>query len=56
MENKIYLGDGAYATFQGYCIMLTAEDGYRATETIYLEGEHLQKLFEFAKARGLIPK
>lgn len=40
MENpnlKDYLGDGVYADFNGYSIILTAENGIVATETIVLE-------------------
>lgn len=32
-----YLGDGVYAVHDGFGIWLTAEDGVRATDTIYLE-------------------
>lgn len=36
---KRYLGDGAYVDFDGYALVLTAEDGIRATNTIVLEPE-----------------
>jgi len=48
-EIKIYLGDGAYAAqgrFAGE-IVLTTEDGYRATNTIYLDAHTLKALDEF---------
>lgn len=32
-----YLGDGLFADFDGHQIVLTAEDGVRATNTVYLE-------------------
>jgi hypothetical protein len=32
-----YLGDGLYADFDGTQIVLTAEDGIRAANTVYLE-------------------
>jgi hypothetical protein len=32
-----YLGDGLFADFDGFQIVLTAEDGARATNTVYLE-------------------
>jgi hypothetical protein len=35
--NKEYIGDGVYIEFDGYQLVLTAEDGIRATNTIYLE-------------------
>ena len=34
---KEYLGDGLFVDFDGYQIVLTAEDGVRATNTVYLE-------------------
>ena len=38
-NNKIYLGDGAYAEYDGYALILTTEDGVRVTHSIYLEPE-----------------
>lgn len=38
---KTYLGDGAYADFDGYGVVLTTEDGIRATNRIVLEPEVL---------------
>ena len=32
-----YLGDGLYADFDGTQVVLTSEDGTRATNTVYLE-------------------
>lgn len=39
MKDKIYLGDGVYAAYdeQTQQVVLTTEDGYSATNTIYLE-------------------
>jgi hypothetical protein len=34
---KEYLGDAVYASFDGWHITLTTENGIRATNTIYLE-------------------
>ena len=42
---KVYLGDGAYAEFDGYGSVLTAENGIEATDTVYFEPEVL-KAFE----------
>jgi hypothetical protein len=36
---KAYLGDGVYVEFDGYALVLTTEDGIRATNTIVLEPE-----------------
>ena len=32
-----YLGDGAFAGFDGFNVVITAEDGIRATDVVYLE-------------------
>lgn len=34
---KAYLGDGAYVDFDGYALVLTAENGIAATDRIVLE-------------------
>ena len=36
-NQKYYLGDGAYVDFDGYALILTAENGIEATNTIVLE-------------------
>lgn len=41
---KRYLGDGVYANFDGYNIVLTTEDGYSETNRIVLEWEVLKEL------------
>lgn len=37
VTHKDYLGDGVYAAYDGYQIVLTAEDGIMATDTIYID-------------------
>ena len=49
---KIYLGDGAYAVWDGYNINLTTEDGISVTNRIVLEPVVLKALFEFALRTG----
>jgi hypothetical protein len=44
---KRYLGDGAYVAFDGYSLILTAEDGIRATNTIVLEPSVYAELVRF---------
>lgn len=34
---KVYLGDGVYASFDGYAFVLTTENGIDVTNTIVLE-------------------
>ena len=38
-RKKVYLGDGAYAAFDGFSIWLTAENGIQVTDCICLEPE-----------------
>lgn len=45
--SKQYLGDGCYADFDGFAVVLTTEDGIRATNTVYLEPEVLSALFRY---------
>lgn len=46
---KEYIGDGVYANFDGFNIVLTAENGICATDTIYLEPSVLEALNRYAK-------
>lgn len=46
---KEYLGDGAYIAHDGYSFILTTEDGIKATNTIYLEPEHIDMIVDYAK-------
>ncbi len=44
MEPKHYVGDGVYAEFSGYDILLTTENGCCATNRIWLEYSDFYKL------------
>ncbi len=44
---KAYLGDGAYADFDGYAIVLTAENGIAVTHRIVLEPEVWAALVDY---------
>lgn len=46
MIQKRYLGDGVYVELENGMVKLTTEDGYRATNTIFLE---LEVLIQFNK-------
>lgn len=48
-EHKTYLGDGAYAEFTGFDVIITAENGVEATDTVALELEAVAKLVEFIR-------
>lgn len=50
-----YLGDAVYAEINEACqLVLTTENGIRATNTIYLEMEVLDALLNYLKAGGII--
>lgn len=46
--SKSYLGDGVYVDFDGFGLVLTTEDGLRATNTIVLEPEVYESLVTYA--------
>lgn len=46
-DDKVYLGDGAYAAHDGDYVVLTTENGYCVTNTIYLEPEALSRFFRW---------
>lgn len=47
MELKQYLGDSVYADCDGYGILLTTENGYGPTNSIYLEPEVYHALLRY---------
>ncbi len=47
---KVYLGDGAYVTFDGYQLILTTSNGYRDTNTIALEPAVYSALVRYVAA------
>jgi hypothetical protein len=47
MSEKTYLGDGCYASFDGYAIELTTENGISTTNRICLEPEVYLALVRF---------
>jgi len=46
---KRYLGDGAYVDFDGYALVLTAENGICATNTIVLDPEVYAALLKYVE-------
>ncbi len=48
-DNEDYIGDGVYVEFDGYGIILKANDFYCPTDTIHLEPRVLSILLQFAK-------
>jgi hypothetical protein len=45
---RVYLGDGAYAAFDGYSLWVTTSDGLRDTNRICLEPAVFEALLRFA--------
>jgi hypothetical protein len=52
MMPKEYLGDGVYAGWDGYAIVLTTEDGIRATNTVVLEPDVYSALARYVERLG----
>lgn len=50
---KTYLGDGLYASFDGFQAVVTAEDGTKATDTIYIEPTVATALARFLRSVGM---
>jgi hypothetical protein len=48
-KQKVYLGDGAYVQWDGNGLMLTAENGIVATDTVYLEVEVISSFLRYLK-------
>ena len=46
---KTYLGDGVYVEVERGMLKLTTEDGYRATNTIFMEPEVMDALEQYIK-------
>jgi hypothetical protein len=53
-ERKVYLGDGAYAEFDGYSIRLYTSDGINETNNVILEPELVLALQNFAQSHGVL--
>lgn len=54
MGNVIYLGDGAYAEFTGYSIIVYTSNGISRQNEVHLERIELEALVEFAKQKGIM--
>ena len=52
-SHKFYLGDGAYAEFDGYSIVLTTENGIEVTNRVLLGREEWSALKRWAEERNL---
>jgi hypothetical protein len=52
-DKKVYLGDAVYARHDGYSLILTTEDGIRATNEIYLEPQVVHELLAYLQNLGV---
>ena len=50
-----HLGDGAYATFEGWGIWLKANHHETPTDQVFLDPDAMQALIRFAKEHKVIP-
>lgn len=50
----VYLGDGAYAEFTGYSIVIFTSNGIEHQNEVHLEHNELYALIEFIKDKGII--
>lgn len=48
---RAYLGDGLFADFDGYQVCLTAEDGVRAHDTVYLDPRTYAALLQWHREK-----
>jgi hypothetical protein len=48
-DHSYYLGDGVYASFDGYHIILKVNSHDQPTDTIYLEPEIIRRLIDYSK-------
>ena len=51
MPEKVYIGDGVYASFSGHDIKLTTDE---AVGGIYLDNDTLNSLIQVARRWGLL--
>ena len=51
---KEYIGNGVYAEYTPYEVVLTTENGLEVTNRIVLEAEVLDRLNEFLKRQFLV--
>jgi hypothetical protein len=49
MSNKIYLGDGLYADYDGYQIEIYASNGIHKTNSVFLDSLVLDKFLKFVE-------
>lgn len=53
---KTYIGDGIYAEWDGYTLVLTTENGYEATNTIVFEPREWQNLVNWFTKISVAPQ
>lgn len=53
-QGKVYLGDGVYSTLDDGRLVLTTENGIKATNTIVLEGPVLEALLNWLERKHVL--
>ncbi len=51
---KVYIGDGVYVTYDGFCVTLTTENGISIQNTIVLEPVVIESLVRFLEKYNLV--
>ena len=54
MNQKVYLGDGAYVALEDDGLVLTAENGIEATDRVVLGSFELEVFLNWLRDRGII--
>lgn len=52
-NEAVYLGDGAYVSFDGFAFTVYTDDGMSITNRVVLEPQALQVLVTFARTLGV---
>lgn len=52
MKPKRYIGDGVYVEYDGQRLILTTENGIEVTNTIYIERETWDSLYDYVMDKG----
>lgn len=52
-QQAVYLGDGAYAEWNGWSFVVYTSNGIERTNEVYLEPSHMRELIRFTRKIGL---
>lgn len=54
MKDRMYLGDGVYAEYDGYQVWVFIHNGYMELERIALDPTTMEQLVKYAKDHGVL--